>query len=475
MKRFWPKSLTGQLVLSLALALMLAQLINGAIIYRTQKQQSENQVAAGAALRLLNGWDRLENGRPLTRQRRGDDQGRSRGRGRGGRGNNARFDLGPVNPVTADMPRLTKAEEALATYLSNNGITAPKVAISYSDAPLSRDLRLQRELINIEGQAVEPRGSVLAAVQRDDGQWLSARYSIPRRANNVTGFLIMQTVIIFLVLFIPMLFIIRRISRPMLALTKEVKAFRDTQQPVMLEPSGPSDVSDLTKAFNDMSARISAMINEKDVMLGAIGHDLKTPLAALRVRLESVDDDSQRGKMIAGVEDINRTLDDILTLARVGHPLEAPETTNLTALVETIAEEFDDLGKPVSFADAPRIVLPLHVTWMRRAIRNLVSNAVRYGHEANISLVENETGVILSITDKGPGIAEGDIARMFEPFTRLEESRNQATGGSGLGLTLAKAIAEQHGATLILRNIQSHETSEISGLSAQILFPKTSS
>ncbi len=464
MARLWPKSLAGQLLVSLAIALLIAQLINAAMIYRAQQQASENLIASSAAVRLIGAWDRIEAGRELTRG------GGRRGGGRWMR--RAQFALSADSPVTADMQRMPDVEEKLAGYLAANGVDANEVATVYLDDPMPRINRRPLRRAEIEERGNEPQGSILVAVQRPGGEWLSARYPAPRRPGNLTRFLAMQTLVLYLVLMIPVALIIRRASKPMRTLRGGVEAFRDTQQPMQVAPEGPSDISQLTRAFNDMSARISAMINEKDVMLGAIGHDLKTPLAALRVRLENVEDDAQRAQMIAGVEDLNRTLDDILALARVGHPIGAPEPTNLTALIETVTEEFADLGKDVHFTDSPRVVMPLHVTWMRRAIRNLVSNAVRYGESAAISLHDTGGNVIIRIDDKGPGIPEAEITAMFEPFARLESSRNQATGGSGLGLTLARAIAEQHGAQLHLTNLSSGKNLEIQGLRAEIFFPK---
>jgi signal transduction histidine kinase len=200
-------------------------------------------------------------------------------------------------------------------------------------------------------------------------------------------------------------------------------------------------------------------------MLGAIGHDLKTPLAALRVRIESVEDDAERGRMAAGIEDITRTLDDILSLARVGRATEPPERTELAALAASVVEEFEDMGDPVELAEGPRVVAPVHVTWAKRALRNLVSNAVRYGGDAAVEVLRDGSEAVLRVTDNGPGIPAEHLSDMTEPFTRGEASRNRETGGAGLGLTLARAIAEAHGGRLVLANRPE------GGLSAEIRLP----
>ena len=213
-----------------------------------------------------------------------------------------------------------------------------------------------------------------------------------------------------------------------------------------------------------MEARIGAMLEEKDVMLGAIGHDLKTPLAALRVRVEGVEDETARGRMVDSIEDITQTLDEILALARVGKSNELPERTDLAALAASVVEEFEDMGEEVAL-DAVRVVAPVHLTWLKRGLRNLVSNALRYGRDPRVTVGEEAGQAILRVEDTGPGIPEGRIAEMLEPFTRGEASRNRATGGAGLGLTLARAVADQHGGTLTLSN-----RSE-GGLSAEFRLP----
>src|SRR5690606_2438109 len=140
-------------------------------------------------------------------------------------------------------------------------------------------------------------------------------------------------------------------------------------------------------------------------------------LTALRVRIESVEDESERAKMAATIEDITRSLDDILSLARVGRASEPPERVDLAALTAAVVEEFEDTGDPVTLGSTTRIALPVHITWLRRALRNLIANAVRYGGGAEVTLLRESGHAILRVDDEGPGIPDGRIAEMTEPFT----------------------------------------------------------
>ena len=228
--------------------------------------------------------------------------------------------------------------------------------------------------------------------------------------------------------------LLREITRPLAALTKRVESFGGTMDSgPPLDPSGPEDTRRLISAHNAMEARIAALLDEKDVMLGAIGHDLKTPLAALRVRIESVEDDTERARMADTIEDITNSLDDILSLARVGRPSDPLERTDLAALVASVVEEYEDMGENVELGDTQRTALPLRTTWLRRALRNLIGNALRYGGQARVNLSKADGEAIVRIADNGPGIAEDQIETMLETFTRGESSRSRETGGAGLG------------------------------------------
>jgi len=462
-KRLWPSSLAGRLLLTIALALLAGQLLNAALMVRAQRDQAMDRVAAEAALRLIAATDRLEQGRPL----------RERNLGRMGRAPGMRMrltQLVPASPVGPSMQALPGLKERLDAILPSYGVTYSRIEAAVTRAP-PRRRRMAQLAAEIGGREDgQVRQLALIAIERADGQWLSVRVPVPENSRRIGATIVIQTIVLYLVMLIPLVWLTRRIARSMGALRDGVAQFEITQEAKSIEPTGPSDLADLTRSFNAMSARISAMLNEKDVMLGAIGHDLKTPLAALRVRVESVPDDRQRAQMVGSIDDITRTLDDILSLARIGRTCEAAEPVNIGALVEMIADEFRDLGQDVAVADAPRIVAPLQLTWIRRALRNVIGNAVRYGARARISIARDASSVLITIDDDGPGIADDQIERMFAPFTRLEASRNMATGGTGLGLTLARAAAHQHGGTLTLANRRNVDGS-VAGLTAVLTLP----
>lgn len=216
-----------------------------------------------------------------------------------------------------------------------------------------------------------------------------------------------------------------------------------------MERAGPDDVQQLIVAFNAMQARVSNLLGEKDVMLGAIGHDLKTPLAALRVRIESVDDDEEREKMASTIDEMVTILDDILTLARLGKSGEPLQSVDIGAIVETVVSDFAQASFETSEL---RVVAHIRPVLIRRALRNLIGNAIAYGKHAALAVREEDGMIFVDIDDDGPGIDPAMAESMFEPFMRAERSRSRSTGGSGLGLTISRAIARAHGGDVTLHN-----------------------
>lgn len=462
--RILPKSLLGQMLLSVAVALLVAQTISAVLQYRAAEQRREGIAANGLAFQLVT--------EPRFEFRPRNGAGRNSAMGRWQR---LQVERTGSNPLLPGERRDPVREEALRAILSDQGIVPRDLVVvsrRMADDPYVV-AQLQRQ-----ERPEWARGHMLVAAMRPPGsdRWTVARWSIGGPDRDALAGLIVQTLLLYVVLVGGLAWLLMRITRPLAALTDRVGRFAETRQTSgQIEPSGPEDTRRLIEAHNLMEARIAALIDEKDVMLGAIGHDLKTPLAALRVRIESVEDEGERERMARTIEDITRSLDDILSLARVGRPTDPLERTDLGALVSSVVEEYEDMGENVVQDDGCRMALRLRATWLRRALRNLIGNALRYGSEARVSLArQGGPGAggqaVIRITDNGPGIPPGEIAAMMEPFTRGEGSRNRETGGAGLGLTLARAIAEQHGGSLVLANLH-NDAGDITGLVAELRLP----
>ena len=450
--------------------LLIAQAFNIFLLYRGAQNQHLSEASAAAVARIVGEMERMNDARYEERRER-----------RWRRGRRVVPLLSDTAPAVPDAKTLRAVTERAGQAFLNMGLSIRKVEVwetarlpaelQQSVIGVGRGRRLTEEIRRPMARKPPPppvRGFVVVSAQLEDGRWMSVATALRDRNVRALRPLMIQTVVLYLLLLVPLIWIGRYISRPLHRLTKVANDF----QPGMKEPvpeSGPPDTRQLISAFNAMNERVGAMLDEKDIMLGAIGHDLRTPLAALRVRIENVADDVERERMIAGIEDMDRTLDDILSLARMGRSAEPKEATDISALIETVVDEFDDLGQAVAFRRGDRHVMKVRGVLLRRALRNLISNAIAYGEHALISVEKSGDQLSIIVDDSGPGIPDDKIEAMFDPFARAERSRNRSTGGSGLGLTLARSIARTHGGDVRLEN-----RSE-GGLRASIILPVESS
>jgi signal transduction histidine kinase len=461
LRRFLPKSLTGQIGLIVAVALFVAQAINFTLILNERRDLRASQVIVPSVTRLIDATERLTN--PAADSAPGDrDRPRERPRGFDPR---TRVQLHDTQPVPAGEPRRGDIESAIRRGLIDGGMNPRDVVAVVR--PVDERRIGQRKMTPERAQRLRRMGAELyIAVQVSDGRWLGLQTGWPRSERTLIWQLLIQTLILYAVVLIPVLLVSRRIARPLRQLAAAARDFTPGSGADPVEERGPSDVRSVTAAYNALSLRVNAMLEEKDRMLGAIGHDLRTPLAALRVRIESVDDDEDRNRMADTIDEMNRTLDDILSLARLGRPSEPPTDVDLSALIDAVVEDFRDLDMPVAFEEAPRLTMRIRPNLMRRAVRNLIENAVKYGEAAEVSLISGVTGVSIQVADRGPGIPAKKIEAVFDPFTRLETSRNRETGGIGLGLALARAIVRDAGGDIVLAN------REGGGLTATIRLPR---
>ena len=226
---------------------------------------------------------------------------------------------------------------------------------------------------------------------------------------------------------------------------------RDLNHPP-LALSGSSEIRQAGSAFNAMQKRIRDHIQQRTQMLAAITHDLQTPLTRLRLRLEKVSDDELRDKLIGDLSAMQDMVREGLELARSMASSEPMQRLDLDSLLDSVCSDASDAGQQVSLSGHAGKSMLARPNTLRRCLVNLIDNAVKYGQSAAVSVAADAGNIVIRIRDHGPGIAPDQLARVFEPFYRIETSRSRQSGGTGLGLTIASNIAEQHGGGLTLRN-----------------------
>lgn len=452
MTRFWPRSLSSQIAVLIAIALFVAQAINFSVLFQVRRQIITQQVVGPALTRIIDVIEQPDAGAALRRTPFGREPVR----------------IVQANPIPAPRHPRPTIEAALRAALVEAGIKVGTISTDVRPfVPRSRTDRRPRAFERRYATRFAQFGAVMIiAVQQPGRGWLVLRTPWPRSEWPLIRQLIVQTLVLYVIVLLPVLWGSRRISRPLQSLASAALRFRPGESHAPLDEQGPQDVRAVITAFNALRLRVTAMLDEKDQMLGAIGHDLRTPLAALRVRVESVEDEGDRARMIETIEEMNQSLDDILSLARLGRPSEPVTESDLTALVEAVVEDFMAIGKPVSFQETARIVAMIRPSLMRRAVQNLIENAVKYGNTADVRIVADGSAASIVIADQGPGIPIDKIETVFDPFTRLETSRNRDTGGSGLGLALARAIVREAGGDIMLENRRG------GGLNAIIRLPR---
>jgi signal transduction histidine kinase len=243
---------------------------------------------------------------------------------------------------------------------------------------------------------------------------------------------------------------VRRMASPLRQLTDAAETLGRGEAVSPLMERGPEDIRRTTIAFNIMQERLHRFVEDRTKMLAAIGHDLRTPLTTLRLRAELVEDIELQERMIETIDEMQAMTESTLSFARQETAAEPTRTIDLTALVESVCDDLAELGQPVRFLSSERINYRCRPDGLRRVIRNLIENAVRYAGSADVSLAKQGSIIRILVEDDGPGIPIDRIEEVFAPFFRLEVSRSRETGGIGLGLSIARAIARQHGGDVIL-------------------------
>jgi signal transduction histidine kinase len=256
------------------------------------------------------------------------------------------------------------------------------------------------------------------------------------------------------------------LSRPIQRLSDAAERLSEDLDSPPLDESGPREARQAAHTFNKMQRRILEQVKQRSRMLGAVSHDLRTPLSRLKLRLEKIDDDKLQGQMRQDLDDMISMLDATLTYLHEQRTSEAPQWLDVQALVESLSENAQDQGANVQASGhcAPLQVQPMA---LRSCINNLMDNALRYAGQALITLQDQRELLVIRVIDHGPGIAPEQREVVFEPFFRLEGSRNRNSGGVGLGMTIAREAAQRMGGQLTLEETQG------GGLTAVIRLPRT--
>ncbi len=260
------------------------------------------------------------------------------------------------------------------------------------------------------------------------------------------------TTILGAALFVSLLAVLitRRLLRPLDHLAEAARNFGRTRQPVLIAPADLVEVEVIGQAMNKMQERIKRFLDERAHMIAAVSHDLRTGLTRLLLDAEELADGEPKGRVIEGLEDMERLISATLAFAGDDIKNEPSRKFDLAALLISLCDSFSDRNCAVSYSGPEHLSVRCQPVAIKRAFANLVDNAIKYGGCARVKLSQSGDRVAISIEDDGPGIPPDKAEIAFQPFRRLESSRNRETGGVGLGLTIARDIVQSHGGEIVL-------------------------
>jgi signal transduction histidine kinase len=462
MNRFLPKSLFGQTLLVLVAGLIVSLLV-GSWIYTLDREQAVRAVGGFSAAQRITNLTKLVRDAPREWRERIvaslSDQ-------------TFRVSLSAQPQAIVPNDDDAAAAEAIKEYLVDQLSLAPgqqpRVSTSPPDSPVfggGRPMMGRGPMMHGFGGFGGFR-DLQVAVPLPDGQWLSFATALPESGSTFSRQFLLSMGIMAIVILAVSVRAVRRVTAPLAAVSAAAERLgNDLNAPPMPE-TGTIETRQASRAFNTMQARLRSLIENRTRMLAAISHDLRTPLTLLRLRAENVENPQERDKMLATIAEMDSMIGETLQFARDEATTEIRRPTDIAALVQSIVDDMADAGLPVKMQPADPIVYNCRPDALKRAIRNLLDNAVKYGNAASVTIQTTPKTIEVIIDDEGPGIPEQELSRVFDPFYRLEESRSRETGGVGLGLAIAQSIVQAQRGELVLSNRST------AGLRARIALPR---
>ena len=432
MKRFWMRSLTGQWIALTLVALAVSQIVFY-YIYRAEQARTVLELRrdeflgrAAAVARLMNTVDPVLHPEIMRATNTGA----------------VRFWLTAGGPVNAVDWQASASAKLLESPRPPEASMLPVQPRAFWEKPVGEDRfgEPQARMMHMSGW----NGFGLV-VPIKDGLWLNGVYAKPGAVTGPPWYYYLSLAITAVLLSLVSVLLVRRLARPLQRLTDSAERLGRGEELPPLPEEGADDVRRMTVAFNRMQSRLRRFVEDRTRMIAAISHDLRTPITSMRLRAEFIEDEETRSKLISSLDEMKAMSEATLAFSREDAANEPTRAVDINALLESLCADLSELGWQVDFREGERIVWRCRPDALRRAFRNVIENAVRYGSRARVGVAASRDGLDVTVSDDGPGIAEADRERVFDPFVRLEDSRNRNTGGVGLGLSIARSILRAHG------------------------------
>ncbi len=443
LRKLFPQSLGGQLLVMLLLALAITQGLG--LLMLTDERNRAVRAALGleAAGRAANVVLLLESAPAELRAsilRAADSP-------------LVRFEVGPEPEAPHDSADADEVLRQIRQILGEpeREVLADVHALSPASMPLPEGapatMRPMREAM-MDGRT-DPIELTLS-IRLVAGDWLNVRTMFHRPALQLTPQALLPVLLMAVAVALVAWWTARRVVGPMRALAIGADRLGRGLDADPLPMTGPTEVRETTQAFNRMKDRLTRFVNERTHMLAALSHDLRSPLTAMRLRIEMLDETEDSIRLKALVSEMQAMVEATLEFARGVARAEPATEVDLAALLGDLVGDVG--GDRATLAPSRPFLATIRPQALNRAFRNLIDNAVRYGGVAKVTLKQEPGTAVITVADKGPGLPDDQLEAVFEPFVRLEGSRSRDTGGIGLGLAIARTIIQAHGGTVLLCN-----------------------
>lgn len=456
MKRLFPDSIAGRVLLALLAGLTLSHLISVGIYYGDRTD----------IVAVLGGSQLAERIASVTHV---VTQAPRNGRNRILKAANSptlRITLDRDSKVSQDRPkdwRTRLMDEALEFLLSD--VEKRQIRVEYVEAavpagpfnmPHNFVMGGPAEMMHSHMRRMRTDlalGQMLrVSLQLSDGTWLNFSAPGAQPASMWSGRFVLSLTLMILTVGLLAFWVIRRFTAPLNVFTDAASRLgRNVNAPALPE-TGPREVRRAARAFNEMQDRIRRFVQDRTQMVAAISHDLRTPITRLRLRADVIEDEEQQTKMLKDLEEMEQMISAVLSFAREDGEAEPQARLDLGALLQSICDDMADAGQAVTMKEGPGLLFTGERLALKRAFTNLIDNAVKYGKCAEVRLLDGHEYITAQIDDEGPGIPEDEHEKVFASFYRLEQSRSRETGGTGLGLAFTRTIIRRHGGDITLHN-----------------------
>ncbi len=457
--RLFPRSLFARMVLVLLAGLIVAQLLSFAVHWQERGEFMTRSMGMRSAARIADIVKLLDSIQPAERAKIVSVFSSPPLR--------ISLDETALVPQIGDIEKEDQIAQFTAALKRTLGGDIPLV-VQVSDAPLRQGygkgpgMTSGRAKAGMEaggaGPAEQPAGprrfgaSFIVQARLNDGTLITFNARQPQESVTWPYHLLLSLAVLLAVVIAVTLLAVRWVTRPLKTLAAAAQSLGEDLNRPPLDERGPLEVSHAARAFNAMQKKLAKFISDRTRIFAAMSHDLKTPITRLRLRAELLDDAELRGKFVKDLEEMEAMVSAALDFMRGVDQREPAQPVDVMALLESLQADAREIGSDVAVEGAVQAPYRGHAQTLKRCLSNVIDNAVKYGKRATLVVADTPAELCIVVRDEGPGIPDAELERVFEPFHRLESSRNRATGGSGLGLTIARNIARAHGGELVLRN-----------------------